>query len=50
MTDCLEKISTGNLLVIHAYQFYNEKVDDSEQAIEEATAESSEKTPLSSRF
>jgi hypothetical protein len=43
LSDCFEKIEAGNVLLIRAYQFYNEKVNDSGQAIEEATAESSEK-------
>jgi hypothetical protein len=39
----LRKIEAGNLLLIRAYQFYYEEVNDSGQAIEEATSESSEK-------
>jgi hypothetical protein len=42
MIDCLEKIDAGNLLLIRAYQFYDQKMNDSGQAIEEATTESSE--------
>jgi hypothetical protein len=43
MIDCLEEIEDGNLLLIRGYQFYGEKVNDSGQGIEEATAASSEK-------
>jgi hypothetical protein len=50
MIDYLEKIDAGNLLLIRAYQFYEQKVNDSGQAIGEATTESSEKLLLSSSF
>jgi hypothetical protein len=50
MIDVLEKFKAGNLLLIRAYQFYHEKVNDSGQAIQEATTESSEKSSLSSTF
>jgi hypothetical protein len=46
MIDSLKKIEPMNLLLIRAYQFYDEKVNDSGQAIEEATAETSEKIAL----
>jgi hypothetical protein len=50
MIDCLEKNEAESLLLIPAYQFYDEKTNDSGQEIEEAAAESSEKSLLSSSF